>query len=83
MTREDVEAEIERARRADEESTGYITEGQSLRSVEEGEPHLREADLSRVDLWVLRAGRRPSWSSPTSGQRYSTAPCSRSQPEAR
>ena len=45
-----MEAEIARARRADEESTGPIAEGQPYRSVEEGEPYLQNADLSGVDL---------------------------------
>lgn len=40
MTRQDVEAEVARARRADEEGTGPIAEGQAYRSVEEGEPYL-------------------------------------------
>ncbi|CAA9526905.1 MAG: hypothetical protein AVDCRST_MAG05-4053 [uncultured Rubrobacteraceae bacterium] len=50
LTRADVEAEIGQARRVGEESVGYINEGQAYRSVEEGDPQLREADLSGVDL---------------------------------
>ena len=53
MTRQDVEAELARAKRADEESAGPIMEGQPYRSVEEGDPYLQGADLFGVDLSVL------------------------------
>ncbi len=50
MTRQDVEAELLRAERAEEESADPILEGQPYRSVEEGDPYLQGADLFGVDL---------------------------------
>ena len=71
VTRQNVEAELLRAKEEEVESAGPILEGQPYRFVEEGDPYLQGADLFGVDLSGSISPKRTS-GTPTSGRRYST-----------